>query len=272
MLSHPTNQTFGSWEINLSLLADAWEVLTSTHPAVTVVNPFTSNSAGNYGFIFSTKAGAVVSLYLWGADLRPANSPTNIPAYQRVTSTSDYDTVGFPVRALFDGVDDCLVVPSLDLSMTDKVTVVAGVTKLSDAAAGMILEHGATFGAQGTFYIAAAETSGDYSFQGKGSTSGARISKTGFVAPHSGVLSTKADISGSSRSARVNGGAYTTNTTTLGTGNLSVNALNIGARNGGASLPFSGAIQRITLINKLSSDPEVALLEAMTNTQMGKVY
>jgi hypothetical protein len=44
-------------------------------------------------------------VHIWGADLRPANSPSNIPAYQRVNTATDYDTVGFTPYLKFDGGD-----------------------------------------------------------------------------------------------------------------------------------------------------------------------
>jgi hypothetical protein len=78
-------------------------------------------------------------IYLWGADLRVANESANIPPYQRVNTATDYDTAGFPMYLSFDGVDDWLVTPSIDFTGTDKMTVLAGVRKLSDAR-GIVVE------------------------------------------------------------------------------------------------------------------------------------
>ena len=47
--------------------------------------------------------------YIWGADLRVANDALNQPAYQRVNTATDYDTVGFKPAEVFDGVDDNLI-------------------------------------------------------------------------------------------------------------------------------------------------------------------
>jgi hypothetical protein len=40
------------------------------------------------------------------ADLRLANDGVGLPPYQRVTTATDYDTAGFPLRITQDGVDD----------------------------------------------------------------------------------------------------------------------------------------------------------------------
>jgi hypothetical protein len=47
-------------------------------------------------------------VYIWGADLRLA-SDTDQPAYQRVTTATDYDSEGFDPYLQFDQVDDALV-------------------------------------------------------------------------------------------------------------------------------------------------------------------
>ena len=49
------------------------------------------------------------SIYIWGADLRVANDALNQPAYQRVNTSSDYDTAGFKQAEVFDGINDYLL-------------------------------------------------------------------------------------------------------------------------------------------------------------------
>ena len=64
-------------------------------------------------------------MYLWGADLRLAADAAY--PYQRVAAATDYADVGVPRSFLFDGFDDSLYTASnMDLSGTDKVTVLAG--------------------------------------------------------------------------------------------------------------------------------------------------
>lgn len=50
----------------------------------------------------------VSGIYIWGADIRLA-SDTDQPAYQRVTTATDYDSEGFDPYLQFDLVDDALV-------------------------------------------------------------------------------------------------------------------------------------------------------------------
>ena len=47
-------------------------------------------------------------VYIWGADLRVANDALNQPSYQRVNTSSDYDTMGFKRGEVFDGINDYL--------------------------------------------------------------------------------------------------------------------------------------------------------------------
>jgi len=56
------------------------------------------------------------AIFVWGADLRVANEPAALPAYQRVTTSTDYDTVNFPPYLRFDGSDDSLATASIDFS------------------------------------------------------------------------------------------------------------------------------------------------------------
>jgi len=71
----------------------------------------TNGSLGNWSG--NNTSGVLV----WGADLRPANQATGtMPLYQRVNTSSDYDTNGFPGYLKADGVDDFLQTNSIDFS------------------------------------------------------------------------------------------------------------------------------------------------------------
>lgn len=73
------------------------------------------------GTLTSTVTGTVTN-----ADLRPTNAGVNLPPYQRVTTSTDYDTAGFPMYLRFDGVDDYLSTGSINFTATDKMTVLSG--------------------------------------------------------------------------------------------------------------------------------------------------
>ena len=85
--------------------------------------------------LFSVSGGSLFSLYLsasgdafdvWHPDVRPTNSGALLPAYQRVNTASDYDTVGFPLYLKFNGTSSMMSTNSIDFSSTDKMTVVTG--------------------------------------------------------------------------------------------------------------------------------------------------
>ena len=73
-------------------------------------------------------------------DARVTNAGVGLPVYQRVTTSTDYDTTGFPLYLRFDGTDDALVTGNIDFSATDKVTVVGGVTNNNTSAVGSVAE------------------------------------------------------------------------------------------------------------------------------------
>ena len=97
-----------------------------------------SQATGTQAFSISDSAsglgsGTGGSVFLWGADLRPANIGAAVPAYQRIADANTYDTSGFPLYLRFDGIDDSMYTPAnLNLSGTDKVAVFAGVRRLTN--------------------------------------------------------------------------------------------------------------------------------------------
>ena len=80
--------------------------------------------------------------------------------YQRVgnatVTPSDYDVSVGKLALVFDGVDDFLVTNSINFTSTDKMTVFAGVRKLSDIGNGTIAELSAAADSNnGSFFIRA---------------------------------------------------------------------------------------------------------------------
>lgn len=89
-----------------------------------------------------TSSAAGESCIVWGPDIRLSVDTLNLPVYQRVTSATDYDTVGFSPYLRFDGVDDFLDAGTLDFSAATQSAAVIGVKKLSDAIVGLPYSHG----------------------------------------------------------------------------------------------------------------------------------
>lgn len=205
------------------------------------------------------------TLTLWGADLRVANDGIGLPAYQRVNTATDYDTAGFPHYLRFDGVDDFLVTNSINFTAADKMTVFAGVRKLSDAARGMVIELGASVPAY-TFQLDAPLTAGpDYLFASQGSLN-STVTATGFASPITNVLSGIGNISGDQSILRVNGTQAASSTTDQGTGNYGNYPLYIGTR-AGASLWFNGRIYSLVVRGAQSTEQQIIGAETYINSK-----
>ena len=166
----------------------------------------------------------------------------------------------------FDGTDDGMATPSINFTGTDKVTVWAGVRKMSDAAIGMIVELSASAGANnGVFYLAAAASAGpNYQLLSKGTVLAA-ATLSGIAAPITNVLTGICAISGDLCRLRVNGTA-TSATTDQGTGNYGNYPLYIGRRNN-ASLPFNGRIYQLIVRGAASNAGQIAATEAWCNSK-----
>ena len=162
----------------------------------------------------------------------------------------------------FDGVDDFLQTNSIDFTATDKVSLFAGVRKLSDAALGMVCELSVSANSNaGSFYVLtpSSTTSPNYSFASSaGIIRG--VSQGGYAAPHSAVLTCIGNISSPLISISVNNSIATTVDASQGTGNYGNYPLYIGRR-AGTSLPFNGHIYSLIGIGRLTTDSETAALE-----------
>ncbi len=227
-------------------VGDGWYLCSITRPA-----GYTLFGANVWIGIHNGTSGSYLGdgtsgIYIWGADLRPANQ-ASLP-YQRVNTASDYDTVGFPYYLKFDGIDDSLVTPTITPGV-DKVQVFAGVRKLSEASVGLLVEMSAGTSANGgSFLIASpgAPAPSYYAVALQGSSYFERKSTTvALAAPVTNVLAVALDFAQSGNAEiglRANGSVDTLTTVSgadAGTGNFQPYPLYIGRRNN-ASLPFNG--------------------------------
>jgi hypothetical protein len=209
-------------------------------------------------------------LYIWGADLRVTNDALNQPAYQRVGAASDYDTNGFLPFLVFDGSDDAMSTSAINFSGTDKMTVFAGVRKLSDDLS-ILLEQSVDSDANaGTvqILISAANT---YRFRSRGtgsSANGIASALTSFPAPITNVVTGIGDISGDVSQLRVNASVIATTTNDQGSGNYGNYPVFIGSQNI-TSLRFNGRIYSLIIRGAASSAAEIAATEAYINARTG---
>ena len=237
-------------------------------------------------FIFGTRGGAGytsdqdLDILVWGADLRTADDAAKaIPAYQRVNTASDYDTDGFPFFWLFDGTDDSDATAStVDGSASDKVTVIVGVTKNSDAAVGMFLEHTTSVGAlNGGFYIAApaVAASTHYGFATRGTSQPTVRYANNYAAPASAVLSAAYNNATGTAAQQaplwVNGVTPSSISDALSptTAANYVNATEYWGRRAGSTLPFNGREYATILRFGPMSDGERNQAERWVAQRMG---
>lgn len=209
--------------------------------------------------------------YLWGPDLRAGNDGLNLPPYQRVTSPTDYDTAGFPPYLLFDGVDDFLATSTIDFTNTDKVSVSAGVRKLSDATTGVVAELSSSgFDNSNTFGLFAPlnASTANTGFRSRGTSISISASYTNALvaAPVTVVMTGVGDIANDVSVLRNNQVQVAQNTTDQGTGQYGNYPLYIGRR-GIATLPFKGRLYQLLVRGALSSSAELNIAERFINTK-----
>lgn len=225
---------------------------------------------------FQAIAGAVLYFILY--DMREA-CDSYLPT-QVVRADGSYDSVGFPSFLLFDGVDDFLVTGNIDLSAVSKFTSVAGVTKLSDAAASCVFENG-TGSVAGNFAlltsgVATVGSRDNYSSRMTFTTGGDKAGELfSYVAPNSAVVSCAYDYSAltiaSQIKPRANGGAGTT-TLSIGDGVgtlFSLNAPFYLGRRAGSSLPLAGRLYGLILRAAGTEVDAIARAERWVAQKMG---
>lgn len=166
----------------------------------------------------------------------------------------------------FDGTDDWLQTAAINFTATDQMTVIAGLSKDSDAATSIAVELSTNAGTvNGSFYMAAPEAtgaSGNYTWQTKGSAAAVTAVASGTVlAANTSVITGLSDISTPVRTIRRNGVQAATSATSMGTGNFGNHALYLGRR-AGTTLPFNGRIHALIVINRLLTGDDLTNAEA----------
>lgn len=236
-----TNQS--AWSVNLG---NGWFrlFLRATMPVgETLVTPiiYVADSLTNNDTFTGNN---VDGIYIWGADFRTEDDAAkNLPPYQRTGSSpsTDHDTDGFPFYLKYDGTDDFYQsAANVDGSVSDKVSVVTGVTKLSAAALAILVEHTSSVGANnGSFGMYGPEAaSSTFAWISKG-TVFRTSTASGYAAPKSCVLMGVGDIGGDSSQCIVDAVPAAPNLSDQGSGSYT-NALMYWGARGGTSNRFSG--------------------------------
>jgi hypothetical protein len=176
----------------------------------------------------------------------------------------------------FDGVDDSLATAAINFTSTDKMTVFAGVRKLSDVSNQLLMELSASSTTNaGAMFLFCPRDPGTYNFGLSGTVAGSRITGATFSPPISNVLTCAYDITPSALvdeiKPRVNGIIPTMVTKDVGpagTGNFGNYPLYIGRR-GGTTLPFNGHLYSLIVRGAQSTDSQIASAESYVNSKTG---
>jgi hypothetical protein len=204
----------------------------------------------------NTEVGSSVFVYRAQAELGSTATP-----YQRVGSTFDVTEAGQPDNwyLAFDGVDDFMSTPSIDFTGTDKMSVFAGVRKLSDAQIAYIVATNG--GLVGTMQLRAPGSStADYRAVYRGNTATVASVAAGFAAPISNVVTAIADSSVPSVTIKVDAGTPSTSGADPGTGIFSAGQMLIGSVTSGAGF-FNGQIFSILVRGALTDTDAIERTE-----------
>lgn len=210
-------------------------------------------------------AGTIGSgIYAWGADVRLANQATGlIPTYQRVDTSSVYDTVGFPQYIKYDGLNSSLSTASINFTATAQMSVFSGVRK-TNTTEGIIALLGTTLTSNGSFFLDAQSTL--YQFSSKGTTQTGPNSAASYPSPETATLALLASISAPYLVGNRNGTQIVSSVATQGTGNYGTHPLYFGA-SVGTSLFFNGYEYQTIIVGKTLTATEIANTETYVNSK-----
>ena len=204
-----------------------------------------SGTNGSYLVILIVTAGDAVDIAF--AQIEAGSTAT---AYQKVGAAYDVTESGVAsvYTAYFDGVDDCLVSPSIDFSGTDKMSVFAGARKVNDTA-GVVAELSADTNATlGSFYFVSGTVDGQTGWQSSAHGGDVpyanQIASSTIAGPDTAVLSIAHDIPGDLSTIRRNGVAGTSGTGDKSTGNFGNYPLYVGQR-GAETIPYKGFLSAL---------------------------
>ena len=250
-------------------------------PALITIYASATLTPGSYSVVF-TAVGTTTRIGLYTNTVVVAETTTwdnisvkELPGNHAVQATSTKRPVlkqdgNGKYYLLFDGVDDALATGSIDFTSTDKMTVFAGVRKLSDAAIGIVAEVGnlSTQILGSVSLVAPISVAPNYNLTSRGSLTPSGATGSGFAAPITNVVTGISDISGDTATLRINGVQSAASAADQGTGNYGAYPLYIGSR-GGTSLPFNGQIYSLIVRGAQSTTAQIVSAETWVNTRTG---
>ena len=172
-----------------------------------------------------------------------------------------------------DGLDDTYVIGPIDLTVTSQLTLMAGIRKLSDAAAGSVAEFNTNWlNGSGTFALFApvgASATITTAARGSASATGGHLATASSqTAPLSRVVTGLFGIAADQNVLRLDGIQSATSSQDQGTGAFGNYTLYLFSR-GGTSQFFSGRAYEFVLRGAASTPEEIALGETFVGAGMG---
>ncbi len=261
--------------------------------AVTVT-PYPDTGATLGPYVASFAGDGVSGVEVYAVDARLVTQADILPRYQYTpantwsrfmgsTHATQATTTKRPVLKIdaggcyylsFDGVDDALQTGNIDFTGTDKMTVWAGVTKLSDATTAALLELSAnSTTTAGTLMLRATDYPGgpEYAAYARGASAYAGVVAGVAAAPSTRLLTAEVDFAAATgqqvlaRLNGVNGGAAATDT---GGGSFIAAPLYIGSR-AGTSLYFNGRLYSLIVRGAQSSLSQIEATELYMKKKAG---
>lgn len=240
---------------------------------------FATNTLTSFGVRVrsNTATQANDNILLWGADLRAANESASLPAYQRVTTATDYDIQGFLPYLKFDGVDDCLFTASIDFSTNTTVYTFFGTRRLSDANWAVLFELSPNFNSVETgFLVTSPEPAGAASTNAAlkgGGYSTANYSDT--AAPTTGIFTIGFDkslLTNEISPFRKNGADMSVTRTynTNNSGTFGNHVFYIGARNN-STYRYNGRLYSLIVRGATTNQTQIAITEAWVAKKTGVI-
>lgn len=266
---------------SVTTVATTYKLFFAGTGAITLTGTATGvYTAGTYtvtctaGTLIATVAGLVTQ-----ADLRVSNDGVGLPAYQRVNTSTDYDTAGFPLYLKTDGVDDWMQTNSINFTSTDKMTVWAGVRKLSDGPGQSVIAETYPGSLLPSFSMFNNPDIGlGYTGILIGTGALSEVEATTYAAPNTAVVTQLYDFAGATATdeikVRVNGILPTQNVRLAGpagTGNFGNYPLYLFRRATSTSLPFNGRMYGLILRGAQSTASQIASGETYMNN-LTKAY
>jgi hypothetical protein len=183
-----------------------------------------------------------------------------------------FDSVTYPYSIQMDGIDDGMLTATADFTATDAVSICMGMRKLSDAAAGTLVEFGVNSGStNGTFGILAPNSAAaNIRFSTRGTASSDNVySNASVAAPVTSIVTAVGDISADANIIRKDGVQVSTLATDQGTGNYTSQIFYFGRR-AGTAVPLNGMDRGGICIGRALTAAELSAVEAfVTNRTTG---